>query len=52
MIREVGLGGQIIGSNDGQRATFILKRGKLEPLPDGMMMMIPTKIMPVARWQT
>ncbi len=47
LIREVGLGGQIIGSNDGQRATFILKRGKLEPLPDGMMMMIPTKIMPV-----
>ncbi|MGA2598736.1 MAG: protoporphyrinogen oxidase [Bryobacteraceae bacterium] len=49
LIREVGLGDQIIGSNDSQRATFILKRGKLEPLPDGMMMMIPTKIMPVVR---
>jgi len=45
----VGLGGEVIGSNDSLRATFILKRGKLQPLPDGMMMMIPTKIMPVVR---
>jgi len=49
LIREVGLGDQIIGSNDDQRATYILKAGKLQPLPDGMMMMIPTKIMPVVR---
>lgn len=49
LIREVGLGDQVIGSNDDQRATYILKRGRLEPLPDGMMMMIPTKIMPVVR---
>jgi oxygen-dependent protoporphyrinogen oxidase len=49
LIREVGLGDQVIGSNDELRATFILKRGKLEPLPEGMMMMIPTKIMPVVK---
>lgn len=48
LIREVGLGDQVIGSNDELRATFILKRGKLEPLPEGMMM-IPTKIMPVVK---
>jgi oxygen-dependent protoporphyrinogen oxidase len=49
LIREVGLGDEVIGSNDELRATFILKRGKLEPLPEGMMMMIPTKIMPVVK---
>lgn len=49
LIREVGLGDEIIGSNDELRTTYILRRGKLEPLPDGMMMMIPTKIMPVVK---
>ena len=47
LIREVGLGDQVIGSNDHLRVTYILKNGKLVPLPDGMMMMVPTKIMPV-----
>ncbi len=45
----MGLADQVIGSNDDQRATYILKRGKLERLPDGMIMMIPTRIMPVLR---
>lgn len=49
LIRDVGLAGEVIGSNDDQRATYILKRGKLYPLPEGMMMMIPTKIMPVVK---
>src|SRR6266478_7505911 len=48
LIREVGLEHQVIGSNDHQRVVYILKRGKLVPLPDGMMMMVPTKLMPLA----
>jgi protoporphyrinogen/coproporphyrinogen III oxidase len=47
LIRELGLGDQLIGSNDRQRITYILKNGKLLPLPDGMMMMVPTKIIPL-----
>jgi len=47
LIREVGLGDQVIGSNDHLRVTYILKKGKLVPLPDGLMMMVPTKIMPL-----
>ncbi|HLK21693.1 MAG TPA: protoporphyrinogen oxidase [Bryobacteraceae bacterium] len=47
LIREVGLGDQVIGSNDHLRVTYILKHGKLVPLPDGLMMMVPTKIMPL-----
>lgn len=49
LIKDAGLGDEVIGSNDELRATFILKRGKLQPLPDGMMMMIPTKIVPVVK---
>ena len=47
LIREVGLADQVIGSNDHLRVTYILKHGKLVPLPDGLMMMVPTKIMPL-----
>lgn len=48
LIRELGLADQIIGSNDHSRVTYIVKHGKLVPLPDGLMMMVPTKVMPLA----
>ncbi len=48
LIRELGLGDDVIGSNDSSRVTYLVKHGRLVPLPDGLMMMIPTKIMPVA----
>jgi oxygen-dependent protoporphyrinogen oxidase len=47
LIRELGLSDQVIGSNDHLRVTFVRKRGRLVPLPDGLMMMVPTKIMPL-----
>ena len=49
LIKELGLEGEIIGSNDFQRTTYILKHGKLVPLPDGVMMIVPTKVMPMVR---
>jgi len=48
LIKEIGLGGELIGSNDGSRVTYLVKNGRLVPLPDGLMMMVPTKILPVA----
>jgi protoporphyrinogen/coproporphyrinogen III oxidase len=47
LIRELGLADQVIGSNDFSRKTYVWKRGRLVPLPDGLMMMVPTKIMPL-----
>jgi len=47
LIREVGLEADVIGSNDHQRVTYIRRGGKLVPLPDGMMMMVPTRVMPM-----
>jgi protoporphyrinogen/coproporphyrinogen III oxidase len=45
--RELGLGDQLIGSNDSTRKTYILLNGRLAPMPDGLMFMVPTKILPV-----
>jgi oxygen-dependent protoporphyrinogen oxidase len=47
LIRDLGLSGQVIGSNDQLRVTFIRRHGRLVPMPDGLMMMVPTKIMPL-----
>src|SRR5208337_4569619 len=43
---KIGLGDQLIGSNDPERKTYIVARGKLVVMPDGLMFMVPTKIMP------
>ena len=55
--REVGIGDQLIGSNDANRKTYILTRGRLIEMPDGLMFMVPTKIMatglsPLFSWNT
>ena len=39
---------QLIGTDDSTKQTFIVKDGKLIPLPDGIMMFAPTKILPMA----
>ena len=44
--RALGLGDQLIGSNDADRKTYILVRGRLVAMPDGLMFMVPTKILP------
>lgn len=47
LIRELGLEGEIIGSNDHLRQTYIRKNGQMVPMPDGLMMMVPTKLLPL-----
>jgi oxygen-dependent protoporphyrinogen oxidase len=39
---------EVIGSNDHQRVTYVRRHGRLVPLPDGLMMMVPTKTLPMA----
>ena len=48
LIKDLGLEEQVIGSNDHQRVTYIWRRGRLVPMPDGLMMMVPTKMLPMA----
>jgi len=44
---ELGLGDELIGSNDYKRATWIWRGGRLVKMPDGMTMMVPGKFMPM-----
>lgn len=46
LARDIGLEDQLIGSNDAQRKTYILVNGKLVVIPDGLMFMVPTKLLP------
>jgi oxygen-dependent protoporphyrinogen oxidase len=46
LCRTLGLSDQLIGSNDAARKTYILIDGRLIPMPDGLMFMVPTKILP------
>ncbi len=46
LCRELGLGDSLIGSNDDERQTYILHKGKLVPLPEGLMLLAPTRIRP------
>jgi protoporphyrinogen/coproporphyrinogen III oxidase len=48
LCRELGLGDQLVPSNDADRKTFVLVRNRLVPLPDGLMFLIPTKLIPTA----
>jgi oxygen-dependent protoporphyrinogen oxidase len=48
LCKELGLGDQLIGSNDSQRKTYIVVKGRLVVMPDGLMFMVPTKILPTA----
>ena len=47
LIRELGLGNQVIGSNDHLRATYIWKRGRMVKMPEGLNLMVPAKTWPM-----
>ncbi len=47
LIRELGMEAEVIGSNDHLRKTFIRKDGRMVAMPDGMQMLVPTKIAPI-----
>jgi oxygen-dependent protoporphyrinogen oxidase len=57
LIRELGLGDEIYGSNDPGRRTYVLRHGRFETLPEGLQMVVPTRIIPVLKsnlftWET
>jgi len=46
LCRELGIGDQLISSNDAERKTYMLVNARLVPIPDGLMFMVPTKLLP------
>ncbi|MGE0825476.1 MAG: protoporphyrinogen oxidase [Candidatus Binatia bacterium] len=49
LCRRIGLESELIKTQDEHRATFVVHQGKLEPLPEGFMLMAPTRVMPLVR---
>ena len=48
LCQELGIAEQLIGSNDSQRKTYIVVHGRLVAMPDGLMFMVPTRLLPTA----
>ncbi len=49
LCRELGLGERLVPTNPDDRSVYILREGMLHPLPEGMMLAVPTKIGPFLR---
>ncbi|MFN8005788.1 MAG: protoporphyrinogen oxidase [Terriglobia bacterium] len=47
LCRKIGIESQLIGTSEQHRQTFIVRKGKLLPIPDGFYLLAPTKIWPV-----
>jgi oxygen-dependent protoporphyrinogen oxidase len=48
LCRRVGLEDEIIPTDPAHRRAFVVARGKLVPIPDGLMIMAPTRLLPMA----
>lgn len=48
LCKELGLEDRLIGTNDEQRKVYIVHKNRLRPLPDGVMLIIPTRFTPFA----
>jgi len=44
---DLSLEDQLIFSNDSERRTYLLLRGRLVPLPEGLQMMVPARTLPI-----
>jgi oxygen-dependent protoporphyrinogen oxidase len=49
LCRALGLADRLIPTNPAMRTIFVLRRGRLHPLPEGMMLAVPTRIGPFLR---
>ncbi len=46
LAEELGLEPEMIGTNPEQRQIFVVNRGRLTPMPEGVMLIVPTRFMP------
>ena len=49
LCRELGLVDQLINTNETQEKAFVYSRGRLRPLPDGLVVIMPNKLGPFLR---
>jgi oxygen-dependent protoporphyrinogen oxidase len=49
LCQELGLGDEVIGTSEAGGGTYILRAGRLQPLPEGITLLVPTKFGPLLR---
>jgi protoporphyrinogen/coproporphyrinogen III oxidase len=47
LVKDLGLGDQIIGTRPETRRVYVAHKGKLRPLPEGLVLGIPSRVMPM-----
>ncbi|MBI5885707.1 MAG: protoporphyrinogen oxidase [Deltaproteobacteria bacterium] len=48
LCKRIGLEAELLMTNEARRKTFVLSRGRLHELPEGVILMVPTKLIPLA----
>jgi oxygen-dependent protoporphyrinogen oxidase len=48
LCRQLGIEDRLIGTNEASRKVYILWKGKLRELPDGVLLIVPTRLTPFA----
>jgi protoporphyrinogen/coproporphyrinogen III oxidase len=51
LVRELGMGDQLMGSDDARRRTYVLRDGRFIVLPEGLQLVVPTRLGPVLKTQ-
>jgi len=46
LCNKLGLSGRLINTNEHQKKTFVFSRGRLRELPEGLVVIVPTKLGP------
>lgn len=49
LCKELGLGERLHGTNQNKKNTYVLNKGRLLPLPEGLAMMIPSDVRSILR---
>ncbi|MBX3411749.1 MAG: protoporphyrinogen oxidase [Pirellulales bacterium] len=47
LCRRVGLGDELLQTNDAQRRAFVVHRGRLQPVPEGFALLAPARLGPM-----
>lgn len=48
LCKRIGLEDQLLPTNETNRKTFVLSKGRLHELPEGVILMVPTRLLPFA----
>lgn len=47
LCHELGLAGQLVGTDGANRRSFVVRDGRLQPIPEGFLLMAPRRLLPV-----